>query len=627
MAVTMNATLTQNSQNIAKNTSSVTLKVTVTTTYGSYNHNGASGTVKFSGNYTGTFNFTATFDLTSTTTIYTKTFTVTHSANGTAKVTAAITFDTDVSSGVLTKTVSKTLTTIPRASTPSFEGSTIGSEITIDTNRKSSSFTHTLSYSIGSASGTIASSVGASTTWTPPMSLCNQITGAASGDCEITCKTYSGSTLIGTKTAKLSLKVPDSVVPTLSGITLADGSGLSSKYGAYVQSLSSIVATATAAGAYGSTIKTYSFALDGQKSSGSSATSSAMQVLESGTRTLTVTVTDTRGRSASKTLQITVAAYTYPTAVVTAFRSTGGTEDDESTTIRVGVNGSTCNVNSKGTNTATVAIAWKLSTSETWTTAQSQNRGLSFNFYVDLTGKANTSRFDIRVTVTDQCGQSIAIEREIGTATPVLDFRTGGKGVAVLGISDRDGFRVNAPVSLNSTLGFEDEDGITHQFLSAQANGRPTVENHMALANGIYLQALLASGAATNILRMNESGQLELNWTSGGMKGRVFKQLWSGTLSPGGKVTISELPYYNLFLVEQSYNSCVLIMNRMKGFDTDAYTAIGGYANASTGVCVYTAQFQSAGSPTTLELTYLTRGYMGGSVYGSINVTRIIGVI
>lgn len=57
------------------------------------------------------------------------------------------------------------------------------------------------------------------------------------------------------------------------------------------------------------------------------------------------------------------------------------------------------------------------------------------------------------------------------------------------------------------------------------------------------------SGTPHNILSINASNITELNWTSGGLGGRVRKLLWSGTLSLGGSVTIPELPYYNIFIV------------------------------------------------------------------------------
>lgn len=633
MAVTMNATLTQDSQNIEKNTSSVTLKVTVTTTYGSYNHNGTDGTVTFSGNFTGSYDFWATFDLTSTTTIYTKTITVPHNADGTAKVTAKVVFDTDVSSGVLTKTVTKTLTTIPRASTPSFTGSAIGSAVTIKTNRKSSGFTHDLTYSFEGATGTIAEDVGASATWTPPMSLCNRVTDATSAECIVTCETYSGSTLIGTKTAKLKLSVPASVVPTIGAITHADETGLWSTYGAYVQSLSSVKFTADAEGAYGSTIKTYSYEMDGQKSSGSSATSTAMQPLESGTRTLTVTVTDTRGRTAKKTMLFTVASYTYPTATVTAFRSTGGTEDDESTTIRVGVDGSTCDVNSKGLNTADVKIEFSQAGSNSWTVAQDQNRGLAFSFYADLTEKANTLSFDIRVTVTDQCGQKLETVKRVSTATPVLDFKKHGNGVAVLGVATREGLEIGCDTFISKPVKTIQSNGLASNLLTVGDDGRPTIENHIALDNGKYLQGVLSTGAKTNILRLTESDVVGLYWTMKGLGGDFYTLMFDGTWSEGGNIGISTQSRYNIFIMKPTGADTPIVAYRLfdrnviRGFGMNTYKSWNGdFAFQRYGVNI---KVNAPGGSWTLTKAHTFSDYYSSNNAnkGTITIEKVWGVM
>ncbi len=60
------------------------------------------------------------------------------------------------------------LPTIPRATTPAIGPVTIGGKATISLPRASASFTHTLSYTFESATGTIATGVGSSCTWTVP---------------------------------------------------------------------------------------------------------------------------------------------------------------------------------------------------------------------------------------------------------------------------------------------------------------------------------------------------------------------------------------------------------------------------------------------------------------------------
>lgn len=54
-----------------------------------------------------------------------------------------------------------------------------------------------------------------------------------------------------------------------------------------------------------------------------------------------------------------------------------------------------------------------------------------------------------------------------------------------------------------------------------------------------------------------------LTWdATGGLKGRVYKRLWSGTCNTGSSITISELPYYNVFYAI---------------FGTSAYSREGAY--------------------------------------------------
>ena len=69
-----------------------------------------------------------------------------------------------------------TLTTIPRASSVTCADGNIGSSTTININRASSNFTHTLKYSFGTLSGTIVTKTSeTSIGWTIPTSFYAQI--------------------------------------------------------------------------------------------------------------------------------------------------------------------------------------------------------------------------------------------------------------------------------------------------------------------------------------------------------------------------------------------------------------------------------------------------------------------
>lgn len=94
--------------------------------------------------------------------------------------------------------------TIPRASEiSSVSTADIGSNATISVNRKSSSFTHTITYSFGSLSGTIVTkSSNTSISWTIPTSFYAQIPNSKTGTGTLTITTYNGNTQIGSSKTK-----------------------------------------------------------------------------------------------------------------------------------------------------------------------------------------------------------------------------------------------------------------------------------------------------------------------------------------------------------------------------------------------------------------------------------------
>lgn len=148
--------------------------------------------------------------------------TVTHNADGTKTLSA--TFGANDSEGgnfgSASGSISMPLTTIPRATTPTLTPNPVevGQSVTIGLPRASASFTHDVSYTIGSASGTIATGAGTSTSWTPPISLLTQMVTLMSAPVTITVVTKNGGTPIGTKTATLTVQAPDGspyVTPTI----------------------------------------------------------------------------------------------------------------------------------------------------------------------------------------------------------------------------------------------------------------------------------------------------------------------------------------------------------------------------------------------------------------------------
>ena len=117
-----------------------------------------------------------------------------------------------------------TLTTIPRASGVTCTNANIGTAPTITISSASSSFTHYLSYSFGTLSGTIVerTSLTVYTDWVLPTSFYSQIGNDTSGVGTIYCDTYNGSTLIGSSTCTFRATVNEGISSPTITATITD---------------------------------------------------------------------------------------------------------------------------------------------------------------------------------------------------------------------------------------------------------------------------------------------------------------------------------------------------------------------------------------------------------------------
>ena len=369
--------------------------------------------------------------------------TVSHASDGSKSLTISAVFNIRATLsgtyyGSITASATITLDSIPRASSVSAANATMGSATSISISRASSAFTHTLTYTFGSATGTIVTKTTAtSVSWTPPVSLASQIPKAVTGTCTITCTTYNGSTNIGSKTCTLTLTVPASVKPTITSLTAARVDGdVPSSWGIYVQTKSKATLTINgASGSYGSTITAYSISGGGYTSTASSFTTGFLN--SSGTITFTATVTDSRGRtSAAATVSITVQAYAPPSfqSYLSQRCLSSGTINEDGTYIRglLTFQFSSCG----GKNTVCGSIKYKRTTVSTWTAVSAAfTSGAAVVF--GSGGISTEYSYDVQYTLTDAFS-SVSIQDIISTAAVVMDFKQGGKGVAVGKVAEKD---------------------------------------------------------------------------------------------------------------------------------------------------------------------------------------------
>ena len=354
--------------------------------------------------------------------------TVTHSSNGTKSVTIKGYFD---SLGLTTKledlTVSGsvTLKTIPRASSiSSISGSTIGSNVTINITRASSSFTHKVYYSFGDTKNYLLDdNVGTSLTFKPSMNDCEHVPNSTKGTATIKVDTYNGSTKIGSASKTFTLNVPSSVVPTFTDLTFSriDGT-VPSDWNLYIKTKSKVKVSITGAkGAYGSTIKSYSITGAGYSGTSSSLTTGYLN--SSGTITFTAKITDSRGRTATKQKSITVTDYSPPVIsnAVGIRCNVDGTpkEDGDYVSLTVSFTGDSIS----GKNTTTAEYRYKPENGEWSDYAPIEN---DTPVIFELSGES-TSILEIKIS--DLLG-SFTKDIIMNSMKFIMDFKAGGNGIA-----------------------------------------------------------------------------------------------------------------------------------------------------------------------------------------------------
>lgn len=162
-------------------------------------------------------------------TLYEDEIIVEHNEDGkkTVSCSASISSSGTYSPGNFSMSGELELTTIPRASKAFATNADIGSSSTITINKASSSFTHTLEYSFEGLTGTIIEKTSQeSVGWEVPKSFFQKIPESQDGTVTITCKTYSGNTLIGTSQTTMTAKVPtsgeNSSMPIIESATAVD---------------------------------------------------------------------------------------------------------------------------------------------------------------------------------------------------------------------------------------------------------------------------------------------------------------------------------------------------------------------------------------------------------------------
>lgn len=437
MALSAWVELSLSSQSVEGNYSNVYAKFIAKTTNNTHNDNNKSGYINVNGSrYT---SFTHKLPRTSTTVLWSGTITVYHNSNGAGSVSVSGGYEAGVGGfSTITASNSLTLPTIPRVSDLSVNKSSVPADesttVIATATKKSSSFTDTITVSLGSYSKVVTSG----TAFTIPKTWINAISGT-SATATVTVTTKSGSTTIGSKSVNLTVTVPDSVIPTVSSISASEAiTAVTTAFGnRFVRSLSQLNVKVNAAGVYGSTIKSYAVTLDGVKYQSEEFQSNALNT--AGSVDIVATVTDSRGRTRTLTKTITVVDYSAPAITNMTYYpcDANGNRNPNGTNTKVIINGLVASV--AGQNSRSLILKYKAIDAATYTALTLTTLGWSFEASTIVSGTDPTSTWEFIATLTDKIS---SIENRIVTGVPVISRLAGGKGVRLFGEAQNEGFWV-----------------------------------------------------------------------------------------------------------------------------------------------------------------------------------------
>lgn len=595
MAVSQSVSLTQTSQSIEGNYSYVTFKWTSTQTGESYNAitKTAYYYVSINGGAETKYSVTYTLPKGSTKTIVNKSIKVPHKADGTGSIKVRTYMSTGISAGVVEKSVSKTLTTIPRTSTFSASATSvnIGDSVTFNITRASNSFTHKLTYKFGKASGTIGSDIGTSKAWTVPTSLANQIPNATSGTCTVTCTTYSGSTAIGSKTLNLTLKVKSTVIPTVTFTVAEAVSNINTAFGVYVKGLSKLKITASGSGASGSTIKSYKISANGTTYNASSATTGLLK--NSGSMKITVTVTDSRGRTG--TAEKTITVYNYSTPHIERFTvercDSDGTLNDEGSSVNVDFKAGVTDVN--GLNTGSYTLQYKTPEDDEYTELSVGGNALQYETDNLIINDINTEKvYEFRLVVEDKVNVFIGV-LSLSTAFTLVDYFEDGTGIAFGKVATEAG-KADFALQIIPRAGFKN-------ILLPPETDLDTV-----LTPNRYYGENVATYNYVNCPISN--GTFDLDVVSGGDDGQVKQRLTSCRKTDAR--TFERFYYsdaWGEWVCVSDYNGTLLWQGNLYMSDTQTATLSESVSKQPSGIVLVFARYVVDGEPYAWNSFYIPK--------------------
>ncbi len=408
--------------------------------------------------------------------------TVTHNADGSKSISASASFSCGSTAYYAPRSGScsgsLTLTTIPRATSPSIDKPSLecGSTITISGTSASSSFSHKVYVAWNGTTtylGTIASGTTTpSFSYTIPTDWEKNLPSSTSGIATFTLETFRASTSVGSKTVNATIKVRSGVVPSIGTVSISDTNSICTGIGQYVQNQSKLKFSIVTSGNQGSTITSVSTKFNGQTYSGSTFTTQAIQ--NSGTLSYTITVTDSRGRTATKSGSVSVTTYSPPSLTnVSAKRANLSYAVDESSGTYALLHFKVGFTSLSNKNVTSFYIQYRASGTSSWTKINSwdNNYTLEQDYKAGNLFTSTTSTYEIAFGVKDKFMSDYSWQIVTVTSTyTLINFGSSGKSVALFAQSnnEEDTLEINGTIKLLVNNVMQSINSIVTRFLKIE---------------------------------------------------------------------------------------------------------------------------------------------------------------
>ena len=464
MAVSQTLSVTEVAGSVSTTANTSKVRILWQSTQTGESWNGYTRTAKYyisiNGGAEAEYTVSYTLPLNSTKTIVDRTITVTHNGDGTGTVRVRTWMNTDISAGVVEKSSTLTLTTIPRASTITSASSvTLGENCSVAWTPLSINFTYKLNFSIVSWSHTTGVIRPGKTTqytyngYTIPLEVANQLPNATKGTMNVILATYSdndGKVQVGSNAStSITITVPNNefTQPKVS-MSLSPSNDLPSPYnGLYIQGYSKVKATLGFETKYGSSVSASNITVNGESYSSPYESSILSQ---SGKVTVKATVKDSRGYYGTNYKDIDVIPYSKPylraksgeNSIICARCDASANFTDSGTYLKIKAKVVYSKLNSY--NTAWIKFRYRKEGGaySAWQTILDCKTNNSDEVITPplLNGAMEaTSNYQVQIIASDNLYDSVPVTFAIASDAVYMDRPAGGKSMGLGGYSSGDG--------------------------------------------------------------------------------------------------------------------------------------------------------------------------------------------